>query len=455
MTKRAAKSGLLVWLMETSQPMYLVDVKRRIRFFNHGSEKLFGVTAGDVLGKRTPFAAGLTMSDEFSTGNESLEKLLSRLSPPPECFTSGDIATLPLDAGSTVIQFLPLRDPSGQIETVLCFITPTAHQQSAGEIANYWHRFLAQELAKEPASTIHLVGRSPLWQKVKRQADVAARTRCPAFISGPVGTGKSALARFIVQSSPDRASREVISFDTKAIAVTAFTNHIKTILERQQQGEFKNGIILLDDIEGVPRDVQLKLSELATHGTWLIATSRQGLDALRLQNLLTPEFDLLISSLVIELPTLRERGPEDLALLMQMFIAEQNLTVEKQVSGWTEEFLLEMIEYQWPANLAELRDVVGQAHQQARETKLTLADLPFRFRMGKDAQQLRVEQASQDKPFEPLDLEKHLEQVERRLIEQAIVAAGGNKTLAAQSLGMTRAKFYRRLEQLGVMEGHG
>lgn len=451
MTKRAAKSGLLVWLMETSQPMYLVDVKRRIRFFNHGSEKLFGVEAGDVLGKRTPFAAGLTMSDEFSTGNESLEKLLSRLSPPPECFTSGDIATLPLDAGSTVIQFLPLRDPSGQIETILCFVTPTMHQQSSGEIANYWHRLLAQELAKAPASTIHMVGRSRLWPKVKRQADVAARTRCPVFISGPVGTGKSALARFIVQSSDDRASCEAISFDTKTIAVTAFTNHIKAILERQQQGEFKNGVILLDDVEGIPRDVQLKLSELATHGTWLLATSRQRLDELRLQNLLTPEFDLLISSLVIELPTLRERGPEDLALLMQMFIAEQNLTSDKQVSGWTEEFLLEMIEYQWPANLAELRDVIGQAHQQARETKLTAADLPFRFRMGKDAQQLRVEQASQDKPFEPLDLEKHLEQVERRLIEQAIVAAGGNKTLAAQSLGMTRAKFYRRLEQLELV----
>ncbi len=453
MTKRAAKSGLLVWLMETSQPMYLVDVKRRIRFFNHGSEMLFGVTAGDVLGKRTPFAAGLTMSDEFSTGNESLEKLLSRLSPPPECFTSGDIATLPLDAGSTVIQFLPLRDPSGQIETILCFIIPAVDQQPSGDVGNYWHRFLAQELAKEPWSTIHLVGRSQLWQKVKRQADVASRARCPVFISGSVGTGKSALARFIVQSSHDRASREVISFDTKTITITAFTNHIKAILERQQQGEFKNGVILLDDIEGVPRDVQLKLSELATHGTWLIATSRQSLDELRLQNLLAPEFDLLISSLVIELPTLRERGPEDLALLMQMFIAEQNLTAEKQVSGWTEEFLLEVIEYQWPANLAELRDVIGQAHQQARETKLTPADLPFRFRMGKDAQQLRVEQASQDKPFEPLDLEKHLEQVERRLIEQAIVAAGGNKTLAAQSLGMTRAKFYRRLEQLGVMEG--
>ena len=456
MTKRAAKSGLLAWLTETTQPIFLVDSKRRIRFFNRGAETLLGFEAGDVLGKRTPFSAGLTSSNSFSSREAELEHLLSCLAPPPECFSLATTARMPLNGlenrTSQTLEFIPLVDIAGQVETVLCLISELSPPPLSSADSRYWHQLLSQYLAQgcNWTSSVVLVGQSPLWKKVRRQAEMASRSNCPLLITGPVGSGKTSLARSIIEASHDPDSSNTISIDCKDLSHDSLTTRIRDLVDLQKQGELKDTEILLDDIEHLPRDAQLLLSELATQGVWLLATSRSPLEELRLNNRLAPEFDLLISSLVIEVPTLSDRGPEDLALLMQRFIAEQNISSEHQISGWTEDFLLEAIQYQWPANVAELRDVIMQAHQQAKETRLSAADLPFRFRMGKDAQELRVEQSQEETPFEPLDLEKHLEAIERRLIEKAIEAAAGNKSLAAQSLGMTRAKFYRRLEQLEI-----
>lgn len=458
MTKRVNQAGLLVWLTQTSQPIYLVDAKGRIRFFNRGAEAWTGFEAGDVLGKKTSFAAGLT-SGVATSREEMIERLLSRLGPPPECFSQGRVATLPwlgeANESSKVLQFLPLADAGEQVETVLCLLVERAEGRDAendrGE-RYFWHRQLMTQVRamRTQSSQPSLVGRCSIWKKVMRQAQMARQAKSPMLVTGPAGTGKSSLVSWIVGDDASAEAMTILKWECAGFTPDVQVNRLQGLLALHEHPDERVGASIIEDVEQLPRDGQVLLAQGYAQGLWVLATSRLSLDEMRVRHLLAPEFELLVSSLVIELPTLTQRGPEDLALLIQSFLASENLKGEKQVSGWNEEFFGEALAYAWPGDVAELKNVIEQAHGHVTEPRLRAVDLPFRFRMGKDAQELR-EANRIDVSFEPLDLEKHLESVERDLIRQALQTSGGNKSVAAQSLGMTRAKFYRRLEQLGLM----
>ena len=152
-----------------------------------------------------------------------------------------------------------------------------------------------------------------------------------------------------------------------------------------------------------------------------------------------------MATIDIRIAPLRER-PEDLPIVAQMFVEDANRQGTKQLAGFTPEAIDRLSAYPWPMNVAELADVVAEAHRVAQGSHIVPGDLPAKVHVSLDA-------ASRPRKIEEtIVLEEFLARIEEELIRRALARAKGNKTKAARLLGMTRPRLYRRLVQLGLEE---
>ena len=157
----------------------------------------------------------------------------------------------------------------------------------------------------------------------------------------------------------------------------------------------------------------------------------------------------LLTAQQINVPSLRD-CPDDVPLLAQHFLESLNRDQESQISGFSDDVWKAFRKYSWPGNQDELRAVILEAREHCNQHTIRRDDLPFRFRAGVEAQTV-----SPPEPTEIMPLEDKLAAVEREHIQQALRQSGDNKSQAAQLLGITRARLYRRMQLLGLVEPEG
>jgi len=164
-----------------------------------------------------------------------------------------------------------------------------------------------------------------------------------------------------------------------------------------------------------------------------------------------------LSVVPIELPPLRARGPEDLHLLLSNFIATTNQRLGTKLEGFTDE-ALELIEsYRWPGNVRELHHFVQQQAVLTDKGKAGIETFPRRLReLQSDAESL-VEHPSGAfdlpvgaMPDEGVDMQAMLEEAQMSMLRTALERAKGNKSAAAQYLGLKRTTFIERLRKFGI-----
>jgi transcriptional regulator with PAS, ATPase and Fis domain len=148
----------------------------------------------------------------------------------------------------------------------------------------------------------------------------------------------------------------------------------------------------------------------------------------------------------IQVPSLRDRL-EDLPLIAQQMLEDRNRLLGTRLEGFETRVIQAFEKYQWPGNLRELAVVVNEAGENATGETVSLDALPFRFRAGWDAQRTGPPVASVRQ-----SLDDYLLQVERERIREVMELVQGNKTAAAELLGIPRPKLYRRLESLGLLD---
>jgi DNA-binding NtrC family response regulator len=157
------------------------------------------------------------------------------------------------------------------------------------------------------------------------------------------------------------------------------------------------------------------------------------------------ELATTLSTLVVELPPLAERI-DDVPLLVQHFIEQFNAKGDRQLSGASPEALDQLAAYGWPGNVDELEEVVREACRAADGPFVAAADLPKRLRQATSAAaHPRAEE-------ETIVLDELLAQIEADLVRRAMRRAKGNKTKAAQLLGVTRPRLHRKLVELEEQE---
>jgi transcriptional regulator with PAS, ATPase and Fis domain len=138
----------------------------------------------------------------------------------------------------------------------------------------------------------------------------------------------------------------------------------------------------------------------------------------------------------IELPPLRERR-DDIPLLIQHFVEKINVNLKKRIAGVSEETLKLLLNYSWPGNVRELENVIERAMNLTQQEMILPEDLPK-----------SLDQRTDEKLFEKAVREKlTLSQLEKEYIKRVLMEVEGNKSKAAERLGLDRKTLYRKLQE--------
>lgn len=320
-----------------------------------------------------------------------------------------------------------------------------------------------------------LVGNSARMQQVYGLVRRVMGTRINCLIVGESGTGKELVARAIHYGS-DRARGPFVAVNCGAIPENlleselfgyrkgAFTGAI-----RDKQGVFSaahNGTLFLDEIGEMPLNMQVKVlralaerritpigdtQEVAVDLRVVAATNRN-LETEVKENRFREDLYYRLNVVQIDMPPLRERN-EDIPALANHFLERFAKEYGKPLRGFAPDTLAMLRRYPFPGNVRELQNVVERAVALEGGTLVTPACLPERVQGP-----VPVLPGEQEEPFTlegGLDLEAHLNTIERRCLERAIAATNGNRTQAAKLLGITFRSFRYRLLKYNMDDGDG
>ncbi len=307
------------------------------------------------------------------------------------------------------------------------------------------------------------LGQSPAMRAVSREIELIAVGLAPILLSGETGSGKGWIAKLIHAASPRHAA-PFVSINCAGLSTsfldTELFGHEKgafTDAKTQKLGLFEiadGGTLMLDEIGDLALDLQPKLlTVLETQrfrrlgGTRevevdvrLIAATHVDLAAAAKSGRFREDLYYRIAALPIRVPSLKERGTDDIAdLALHLFgsIREQLGRGPKQISSDALELI---VRHDWPGNVRELRNVL--------ERSLLLAAGSDQLEARHLPAELRPQAASRDDESGPLDLT--MAAVERAHIERVLTLAKGNRLRAAKLLGLARQTLYNRLHDYGL-----
>jgi two-component system NtrC family response regulator len=302
-------------------------------------------------------------------------------------------------------------------------------------------RALAHEVARLRAQVSALAARPEIVGKSAVMAELLGRLSAVAaaaghvLVTGEPGTGKRLLARAMHLSAP--CERPLMEFDVAAlpgdrterelfgqtVTVGGVGTHLEGVLDRAM-----GGTLLLTALDRLSPTGQERLATLLPKANLRLIATATGPLSETLHQALAP--------LIVTVPPLRERR-DDAPLLVKHFLGERGLTPLA---------LQALLRYDWPGNVAELRRVVERAAALAPAGEaIDLEHLPEAV-----AASLTVPERV---PFRLPPGGVNLEEVERELIRQALERVHGNKTRAAELLGLTRHTLLYRLEKYGLKTG--
>jgi DNA-binding NtrC family response regulator len=290
-----------------------------------------------------------------------------------------------------------------------------------------------------------------------------APTRATVLLQGESGTGKELIAKTIHQLSP-RAQLPMVTVHCAALSPTlleselfghekgAFTGAHERRIGRFEQAQ--GGTLFLDEIGEIDGALQVKLLRFLGERTFervgsnktltadvrLIAATNKNLEAQVKAGAFREDLFFRLKVVEIWLPPLRERG-EDIPLLAQAFLREFAKENEKAVTGITPDGMETLLRYSWPGNVRELRTAIERAVVLTRGEKISARDLPPAVRQAPAA--AGATPAAGGSSGKPLNLRE----VEKDHIMRALKESGGNRTLAAKKLGMSRRNLHRKLHE--------
>ncbi len=398
-----------------------------------------------------PRANTIVATDTEGTSPFEPSKDTPLSSPPAPCATTSvvpPVASGILPLSPAVFRFLPLATEQGAVSLVIGYYQHAGIEDNSPEPVDPMPAELHAQLQKlrrrrsRAGQRQRFVGVSAQICRVREQIAMAAGCRVHITIVGPLGSGRQHVAAAIHARS-DLAEMPLVALPCADLSGELFEEDVSRYL---RDSETSPRTLLLHDIDHLSLESQQQLHRLLVeqaHGCRMIATARQSLRPGVGQGNFHPELALLLTTAVIELPPLESRLP-DLPLLAQSLLEEVNGESAKQIGGFKDEALRQLLLHSWPHDVDELMEAVRHAHNHCTGPLIDVTDLPESIRLANEAAR------RPRRPNDTIHLEKFLLDVELECIQRALTKAKGNKALAARLLGMTRPRLYRRLEQLGL-----
>jgi DNA-binding NtrC family response regulator len=319
---------------------------------------------------------------------------------------------------------------------------------------------LKQEIRRRDKTAVtRPIGKSKRFMELLKLAEHVAPTESTVLIQGESGTGKEVVARYIHNLSA-RADGPFLSINCGALPENLLESelfgHVKgsfTGAVRDKQGLFaaaRGGSFFLDEVGEMPPSLQVKLLRVlqereaipvgATEAIpvdvrIIAATNRELEEEIRRGNFRSDLFYRL-NVIALNLPPLRERR-DDLLLLLEAFLQAMAQESGSEPKALSSDALDAVMVYEWPGNVRELENALEHAVVLSRGNLIEGGSLPERI--TKRRKEPLVAERSYRNPT--------LEVIERAYIMWVLQAEGGNKTRAAEVLGIDPSTLYRKLSR--------
>jgi len=310
---------------------------------------------------------------------------------------------------------------------------------------------------------VKIITQDPEMQRLLDVARQIAPTDCNVLISGESGTGKELFARYIHYNSK-RADGPFFAINCGAFTEELLANELfghergaftgATAMKKGLIESASGGTLFLDEITEMPASMQVKLLRviqerelLRVGGTepvkvdvrFIAATNRDIQEAIKAGQF-RQDLYFRLNVVSLRIPPLSERR-EDIPLLCQYFLKKYSTLMKKEVTEISEEVMALLMNYDFPGNVRELENLIERGVALTNSHKIEVAHLP------EDLRQLSI------KTFRKKDGRfPTLEEQEEAYIKWVLKEVGGNKTLAAQILGIDRVSLWRKLKKYGLEE---
>lgn len=328
------------------------------------------------------------------------------------------------------------------------------------------NKYLKEQL-NEKYGIKGLIAYSKAMDDVLNLAARVADSKATVLIRGESGTGKEVLAKAIHFAST-RAEKPFVAVNCAALNENLLESemfgHEKgsfTGADKQKLGRFEiadTGTLFLDEVGDLPASTQIKLLRVLQEGHFervggtttlntdvrIISATNRNIEQLISENRFREDLYYRLNVVTIKIPPLRERK-EDLVHLIDHFIKKYIADTKKEKAEFSKEALDLLMKYDYPGNVRELENIVHHSIVIAREEIITTDDLPINLKT------LKTE--TRDVPIATdgnLSFMEQVENLEKRLIFDALDKTGGNQTKAAKMLGISERNLRYRLNKWGM-----
>ena len=303
-----------------------------------------------------------------------------------------------------------------------------------------------------------ILGKSPALEKILEKIQLVGPSKATVLLTGETGTGKELVAQSIHQNS-DCSRGPFVPVHCAALPANlleselfghekgAFTGATERRIGRFESAD--GGTLFLDEIGEIDASTQVKLlrfleskaierlgsSKTIEIDTRLVCATNRDLQAMTRKGEFRDDLFYRLNVVSLDLPPLRERG-DDVVILMDHFLA-----LFAQENGFEKPTLtldsLEVLKtYSWPGNIRELRNFCENLVVLKRGSEVTPYDLDPRFSLDTE---------DGDDMSNPAPSSLSVEENEKRLLRNALVRANGNRTKAAELMGISRRTLHRKL----------
>uniref|UniRef100_A0A7V2ZIC5 Sigma-54-dependent Fis family transcriptional regulator n=1 Tax=Ignavibacterium album TaxID=591197 RepID=A0A7V2ZIC5_9BACT len=303
----------------------------------------------------------------------------------------------------------------------------------------------------------NLIGESHQMKEIYSLINTVAQTDTTVLILGESGTGKELVAKAIHLNSK-RKYFPLVTVNCGALPESLLESelfgHEKgafTGAHYRRKGKFEmanGGTIFLDEIGTISNKVQVELlrvietkqftrvggSETITSDFRVIAATNENLEELVKEGKFREDLYYRLNVFTIHIPPLRERI-EDIPLLANYFLKKFTTSMNKKVTGISDEAMSFLMKYKWPGNVRELENAIERAVVVCRNDKIQFDDLPFRI--------------SSNSLYSEVE-DKSLSEVEKRHIALVLQENNWNISKSAEDLKIDRVTLYNKIKKYGL-----
>lgn len=311
--------------------------------------------------------------------------------------------------------------------------------------------------AAPPTGNAHLEGESDVARQLYNYVGLVAPTTMSVLINGASGTGKEYVAHRIHQLSK-RSEQPFVAIDCgsipKELAASEFFGHVKgsfTGALTDKVGAFvaaNGGTLFLDEIGNLSYEVQIQLlralqerrirpvgsTQEIVVDIRLVCATNENLEQAIEKGTFREDLYHRINEFTLRIPDLKERQ-EDILLFANFFLDQANRELDKQLIGFDAKASRILLDYHWPGNLRQMKNIIKRATLLAQSNFITLDDLGTELL---------------ETPTPASNIALRNEETEKEHILAALRQTGNNKSKAAQLLDIDRKTLYNKLKLYGI-----